>query len=87
MAYLAKIYVTLKPLVNDPQGLTVLGGLKNLGFASVADVRIGKYVEIRINEADSQQAEAQIREMCEKLLANPVIEEYRYEMEQLAGIP
>jgi phosphoribosylformylglycinamidine synthase len=87
MTYLAKIYVTLKPLVNDPQGLTVLGGLKNLGFDSVADVRIGKYVEIKVNVADSQQAEAQIKEMCDKLLANPVIEEYRYELEQLTGIP
>ncbi|MFQ6028251.1 MAG: phosphoribosylformylglycinamidine synthase subunit PurS [Dehalococcoidia bacterium] len=86
MAYLAKIYVTLKPVVNDPQGLTVLGGLKNLGFTSAEDVRIGKYVEIRVNESDSGKAEAEVNEMCEKLLSNPVIEEYRYELEELAPV-
>ena len=84
MPYLAKIYVTLKPVVNDPQGLTVLGGLKNLGFGTVSDVRVGKYLEIRIDESDRQRAGDAAREMCEKLLANPVIEDYRYELEELA---
>ncbi|MBI4311026.1 MAG: phosphoribosylformylglycinamidine synthase subunit PurS [Chloroflexi bacterium] len=78
--YLAKVYVTLKPTVNDPQGRTVMGGLKSLGFVSVADVRVGKYLEVRLQDADRPQAEARVREMCEKLLANPVIEQYRYEV-------
>ncbi|MBI2172531.1 MAG: phosphoribosylformylglycinamidine synthase subunit PurS [Chloroflexi bacterium] len=78
--YLAKVYVTLKPTVNDPQGRTVMGGLKSLGFDSVADVRIGKYLEVRLGEANRAQAEAKVKEMCDKLLANPVIEQYRYEV-------
>ena len=79
--YLAKVYVTLKPTVNDPQGLTIKGALHNLGFASVEDVRAGKYIEVRIEEKDLNQARKQIDEMCRKLLANPVIENYRFELE------
>ena len=79
--YLAKVYVTLKPTVNDPQGLTVQGGLQALGFASVASVRVGKYLEVRLQAASRQRAEAQVRGMCDQLLANPVIEAYRYEVE------
>ncbi len=78
--FLAKVYVTLKPTVNDPQGRTVMAGLQSMGFASVADVREGKYLEIRINESERARAEAQLKDMCDRLLANPVIEEYRYEL-------
>ena len=78
--FLARVYVTLKPTVNDPQGRTIMGGLKSLGFDSVADVRAGKYLEVRLEEAERTQAESRVREMCEKLLANPVIEEYRFEL-------
>ena len=81
--FLARVYVTLKPTVNDPQGRTVLGGLKSLGFASVAEVRAGKYLEIKVQESERKRAEAQVEEMCDKLLANPVIEEYRYELEEI----
>ena len=80
--YLARIYVTLKPTVNDPQGQTVLGGLKNLGFATVAEVRAGKYLEVRLDEPDRQRAEALVAEMCQKLLSNPVIEEFRFDLEE-----
>ena len=79
--YLAKVYITLKPTVNDPQGLTIKGALHNLGFNSVEDVRAGKYIEIRINEKDRAKAKEQVAEMCRKLLANPVIENYRFELE------
>ena len=79
--YLAKVYITLKPTVNDPQGLTIKGALHNLGFASVEDVRAGKYIEIRINEKDRAKAKEQVAEMCRKLLANPVIENYRFELD------
>jgi phosphoribosylformylglycinamidine synthase len=81
--YLAKVFVTLKPTVNDPQGLTVLGALKTLGFGSVESVRLGKYLEIKIKESERSQAEALASDMCRKLLANPVIEEFRYELEEL----
>ena len=79
--YLAKVYITLKPTVNDPQGLTIRGALHNLGFTSVEDIRSGKYIEVRINENDFNQAHERINEMCRKLLANPVIENYRFELE------
>jgi phosphoribosylformylglycinamidine synthase len=80
--YLAKVYVTLKPTVNDPQGLTIKGALQTLGFASVEEVRAGKYIEIRIHENSEGKAKEQVQEMCRKLLANPVIENYRFEMEK-----
>jgi len=79
--YLAKVYITLKPTVNDPQGLTIKGALHNLGFTSVEDVRAGKYIEIRIDNNDLAKAKEQVNEMCRKLLANPVIENYRFELE------
>ena len=81
--HLAKVYITLKPTVNDPQGLTIKGALHNLGFASVEDVRAGKYIEIRIEESDPTKVDQQVNEMCRKLLANPVIENYRFEMEEV----
>ena len=79
--YLAKVYITLKPTVNDPQGLTIKGALHNLGFSSVEDVRAGKYIEVKIAEKDIAAARKQVEEMCRKLLANPVIENYRFELE------
>ena len=78
--YLARVYVTLKPTVNDPQGLTIKGGLHSLGFAAVDSVRAGKYMEIKVDAKDKGDAEAQVTEMCKKLLANPVIEEFRVEV-------
>jgi len=83
--YLAKIHVTLKPTVNDPQGLTVKGGLHTLGFKDVQSVRVGKYIEVRLDGKDGKRAEEQVREMCRKLLANPVIEDFRFELEQIKG--
>ena len=81
--YLAKVYVTLKPTVNDPQGLTIKGALHNLGFTSVEDVRAGKYIEVRIEENDLAKANEKVGEMCHKLLANPIIENYRFELEEI----
>ena len=78
--YLARVYVTLKPTVNDPPGLTIRGGLHSLGFASVSSVRSGKYMEITLDAGSSADAEAQVAEMCRKLLANPVIEDFRFEV-------
>ena len=78
--YLAKIYITLKPTVNDPQGLTIKGALHNLGFQDVSNVRASKYIEIEVNENDLTQAREQVEEMCRQLLANPVIENFRFEL-------
>jgi len=78
--YLARVYVTLKPTVNDPQGLTIRGALHSLGFSDVESVRAGKYLEVRLDAKDKKQAEKQLAEMCRKLLANPVIEDYRFEL-------
>ena len=80
--FLARVYVTLKPTVNDPPGLTIRGGLHSLGFTSVDSVRSGKYMEIRLDARDAEDARAQVNEMCRKLLANPVIEDYRFELDE-----
>ena len=84
--YLAKVYITLKPTVNDPQGLTVLGALRNLGLSTVNDVRVGKYLEVRVDETERSRAFDLVEEMCDKLLANPVIEEYRFDLEELSPV-
>ena len=83
MMYLARIYVSLKPTVNDPQGQTVLGSLRTLGYDSVNGVRVGKYLEVMVAEGERVRAEEQVKEMCHKLLANPVIEDYRFELEEI----
>lgn len=77
----AKIYITLKPGVLDPQGKAVQHALGSLGFAGVQDARIGKYIELNLNAVERAKAEADLRQMCEKLLANTVIESYRFELE------
>jgi phosphoribosylformylglycinamidine synthase PurS subunit len=81
--YLAKIYISLKPTVNDPQGLTIKGALHNLGFTEVASVRMGKYVEVKIEENEQNRAQEQVNEMCRKLLANPIIENYAFELKEI----
>lgn len=80
--YLARVYVTLKPTVNDPEGLTIKGGLHSLGFTSVESVRAGKYMEIRLAAANREEAESQVTEMSRRLLANPVIEDFRFELDE-----
>jgi phosphoribosylformylglycinamidine synthase PurS subunit len=77
----AKVYVTLKKGVLDPQGKAVQHSLVSLGYNGVEDVRLGKYVEVKLNETDRAKAEAAVKEMCEKLLANTVIEDYRFDIE------
>ena len=79
--FLAKIFISLKPTVNDPQGLTVLAGLKDLSFDTVDSVRVGKYIEVKLVDLRVGQAMSSIDEMCRRLLANPVIEDYRFELE------
>jgi len=81
--FLAKVYVTLKPTVNDPQGLTIKGALHNLGFSQVQEVRAGKFIEIKIDETNLDKARSEVENMCRKLLANTVIENFRFELEPL----
>ena len=77
-----KIFVRLKEGVLDPQGKAVERSLHSLGYQEVQDVRVGKYIEISLDAPSRPAAEARIREMCDKLLANPVIEDYRFEIQE-----
>jgi phosphoribosylformylglycinamidine synthase len=76
----AKIHVTLKEGILDPQGKAIEHALATLGFRSVSNVRVGKYLELELDEPAREKAEAQVKAMCEKLLANTIIENYRYEL-------
>lgn len=76
----AKIFVTLKNGILDPQGRAIQQSLHTLGFSTVEEVRIGKFMELDLNETDTTAAENTIKSMCEKLLANTVIEDYRFEI-------
>ncbi|MEK4627013.1 MAG: phosphoribosylformylglycinamidine synthase subunit PurS [Solibacillus sp.] len=76
-----KIYVTLKESILDPQGSAVQGSLKKIGYEEVADLRIGKYLEVTIGDTN-RDIDAIVKEMCEKVLTNTVIENYRYEIEE-----
>lgn len=78
--YHAQIFVTLRPSVLDPAGTAVQSGLHHLGFPSVNQVRIGKYVELTLEATDEADAKQQLDKMCDQLLANPVIENYRFEL-------
>lgn len=82
--YHARIYVTLRPSVLDPAGTAVQGGLQHLGYNSVEQVRIGKYVELSLQAESETIAREQLDRMCDQLLANPVIENYRFELEEAA---
>ncbi len=81
--YHAKIYVTLRPSVLDPAGTAVQSGLSHLGYDNVEHMRIGKYIELNISADSQQAAETQIDRMCDQLLANTVIENYRFELTAL----
>jgi phosphoribosylformylglycinamidine synthase PurS subunit len=76
----AKIRITLKKGVLDPQGKAIEGALGSLGFTDVENVRQGKYIELEMAETDAEKARSQIRSMCEKLLANTIIENYDIEL-------
>ena len=80
--WLAQILVGLKAAVNDPQGLAIRGALHQLGFADVTSVRAGKFFELRLTAPDRETAESQVAEMCRRLLANPVIEDYSFELKE-----
>jgi phosphoribosylformylglycinamidine synthase subunit PurS len=76
----AKIHVTLKSGILDPQGKAIEHALETLGFKNASNVRMGKYLELDLRETTKDRAEAEVKAMCEKLLANTIIEEYRFEL-------
>ena len=76
----AKVFVTLKPSVFDPQGQTIAEALHSMGYTGIGDVRQGKYFELEVNAGDADTARAIASEIADKLLANPVIESYRVEV-------
>jgi phosphoribosylformylglycinamidine synthase len=78
----AKIFVSLKSGVLDPQGKAIERSLHALGYLEARDVRAGKYLELEIDASSIQAAELRVRDMCDKLLANPVIEDYRFEIQE-----
>lgn len=82
--YKVKVYVTLRESVLDPQGTAVKGALNSLSFTEVQDVRIGKYMELTIDKSVSD-LDSKVKEMCEKLLANVVMEDFRYEVEEVVA--
>lgn len=81
----ARIYVTLKKGILDPQGKAVKGALVKLGYGQVEDVRVGKYLELSLSCSDRGEAEQAVEEMCERLLVNAVIEEYTFELQEVSA--
>jgi phosphoribosylformylglycinamidine synthase subunit PurS len=79
-SYQARIYVTLRPSVLDPAGAAVRSGIEHLGFQNVGSVRIGKYIEVSLDSPNEDAAQAELNQICDQLLANPVIENYRFEL-------
>jgi phosphoribosylformylglycinamidine synthase len=79
--YKVKVYVTLRESVLDPQGTAVMHSLHAMNYNEVSDVRIGKYMELIVEKSD-RSVEDVVKEVCDRLLANPVIEDYRYEIEE-----
>jgi phosphoribosylformylglycinamidine synthase len=85
LSYIAEVHVTLKPLVNDPAGLVIRDALRHLGFHEVDGVRAGKYLVIDVDADNRVDAHHRVEEMCKKLLANPVIEDYTFEVREGAA--
>ena len=79
----AEIYITLKKTVLDPQGLTIKHALESMGYRGLKEVRIGKMLTLKLNHPSSKKAKRQIEEMCKKLLANPIIEDYSFKIKEV----
>ncbi|MEY2858507.1 MAG: hypothetical protein RLZZ74_2820 [Cyanobacteriota bacterium] len=84
--YHARIYVTLRASVLDPAGTAVESGLQQMGYTEVESVRIGKYIEMQLTANDEDQAKQHLDEMCDRLLANTVIENYCFELTAMATV-
>jgi len=75
-----EVYVSLKKTVSDPQGLAVKRSLESLGYSEVKEVRVGKFIQLRLDLEDREKASQRIEEMCKKLLANPIIEDFTFKI-------
>lgn len=84
--YQARIYVTLRPSVLDPAGVAVESGLKQLGYDDVEQVRIGKYIELLVTATNETKAREQLDRICDQLLANPVTEDYRFDLVEVYAL-
>lgn len=84
--YHARIYVTLRSSVLDPAGTAVESGLKQMGYTEVESVRIGKYIELKLTAENEAEAKQYLDQMCDRLLANTVIENYCFELTELATV-
>lgn len=80
VTFLARVYVSLKPTVNDPEGITIGGALGSLGFDTVSGVRSGRYFQVTLSAPDAKVAAGLVDQMCSRLLANPVIETYSFDL-------
>lgn len=78
----AEIYITLKKTVADPQGLTIRHALESLGYQDLEEVRVGKLITVKLNSQDKKEAKKRINEICQRLLANPIIEDYSFEINE-----
>ncbi len=78
-----EIYIALKKTVSDPQGLTIKHALESLGYQNLEDVRVGKLVTIKLSSKDKKEVKERVDEMCQKLLANPTIEDYSLKIEEV----
>ena len=85
MPVLARIYVTPRADVLDPQGKAVGSALHALGFDEVGDVRVGRYLEVELESGDPAAMKERLHAMCDKLLANPVVEDFRFEVDGISG--
>lgn len=85
MRFLARIYLMPKPSILDPQGKAVEGSLHTLGFTEVVDARIGKLIELHVDGDSAEAARGRIDEMCRRLLANEIIENFRFDVEEQAS--
>jgi len=83
--WIAEVHVALRPGIADPEGLTIAGGLRSLGYAQVGEVRSGKLIQIAFEADDERSADATVAEMCRRLLANPVMEVARWELRSEAA--
>ena len=84
--YLSKIKITLRKSILDPQGKAVEHSIQSLGYGNIKDTRIGKFVELKIDASSDKEAGKITDEICSKLLANPVMEDYDYEVTRLNGV-
>ncbi len=87
MRYVARIIITLRPSILDPQGKATLQGLRELGYREVQQLRIGKFIEMHVEASSEEVAREIVKDACDRLLANPVMEDYTFELEPVALVP